>query len=64
MDLLVVVLWILLGAAVIETMLGIKKRSGALIVIGLLVAVMCALGLMLAINFADSIYITGEGMPL
>lgn len=61
MRILIVFLWLLLAAAVIEAIHGVVKKSGFLIVMGCIVAVMCALGLYLAICCADSIYLTGTG---
>ena len=63
MALLIVTLWILLGMSSLEALYGIYRRSGILIVIGTLVALMCALGLILATGYSDSIVITGEGLP-
>ena len=62
MNLLIVILWILLAISLCETVYGIYKKTGVLITIGVLVALMCALGLILATGYADSITITGEGM--
>jgi len=54
-------MWALLAAAGAEIICGIVKKSRFLIIVGCVVAVMCALGLYLAICCADSIYITGPG---
>lgn len=62
MGILTVFLWILLAMSVAEIVYGIIKKSALLITVGAVVAVMCALGLYLAICCVDSIYITGEGM--
>lgn len=61
MSIMIFFLWILLGAAILEIIYGIIKRSAFLITVGLVVAVMCALGLYLGVCRVDSIYITGEG---
>lgn len=61
MKILIIFLWALLAAAGAEILHGIVKRSVFLITVGCVVAVMCALGLYLAIYCADSIYITGPG---
>ena len=61
MKILIVFLWALLIASAVEAVYGIAKKSVFLIVTGCIVAVMCALGLYLAIYCADSIYITGGG---
>jgi len=64
MSLLIVFLWILLAISIIEAICGVVKKSGVLITVGIIVAIMCALGLVLAMNYADSITITGEGMMI
>lgn len=64
MKLLVIILWILLGASVAEAVWGAVKRSGLLTTVGIAIAVMCALGLYLATCCVDSVYITGAGMPI
>ena len=61
MKILIVFLWLLLAAAVVEVIHGVVKKSAFLIIMGGIVAVMCALGLYLAICCADSIYLTGSG---
>ena len=61
MKILIVFLWLLLAAAVVEVTHGVVKKSAFLIIMGGIVAVMCALGLYLAICCADSIYLTGSG---
>ena len=63
MDLLIIILWLILAAAAVETVYGFIKHQGILTVIGICVTLMCILGLILAINYADSITIIGEGMP-
>ncbi len=63
MNLLTIILWILIAVSAIEALYGIYKRSGVLIFIGTLVLIMCALGLILATGYSDSIVITGEGLP-
>ena len=57
-------LWLILAAAVVETVYGLIKHQGILTVIGVCVALMCILGLILATNYADSITIISEGMPI
>jgi len=61
MKILIFFMWALLAAAGAEIICGIVKKSRFLIIVGCVVAVMCALGLYLAICCADSIYITGPG---
>lgn len=61
MRLLSVILIVLIVMAAAEAIYGIVKRSAALITVGLVVVVMCALALYLALCCADSIYITGPG---
>lgn len=61
MKILIVFMWMLLAAAVVEIVHGIVKKSAFMIVIGAVVALMCALGLYLAICCADSVYLTGTG---
>lgn len=61
MNILIIFLWALLAASAIEIICGLVKRSRFLITVGLVVAVMCVLGLYLAICCADSIYLTGTG---
>ena len=62
MSLLSMILIIIIVLAVAETVYGIVKKSAALVAVGLVVAVMCALALYLALCCADSIYITGPGL--
>ena len=62
MSLLSVILIILIAIAAAETVYGIVKKSSALVAVGLVVAVMCALALYLALCCVDSIYITGPGL--
>jgi len=62
MSLLIVFLWILLAISLIEVICGVVKKSGVLITVGIIVAVMCALGIILAMNYAESIIITGDGI--
>lgn len=62
MDLLIIILWVLLAAAIIEMIYGIVKKTGILVLIGIVIAVMCALGLILAMGYADAVTITGEGI--
>jgi len=62
MDLLIIILWLLLGAAIIEMIYGIVKKTGILVFTGIVIAVMCALGLILAMGYADAVTITGEGI--
>lgn len=61
MSILIVFLWVLLAVSAVETVLGIIKKSPFLVIVGVVVAIMCALGLYISICFADSIYITGPG---
>ena len=61
MSILIAFMWVLLAASAIEIIYGAVKRSGFLVTIGIVVAVMCALGLYLAICCSDSIYLTGSG---
>lgn len=61
MKLLIAAMWTLLALAAVETVYGVVKKSALLVTAGIVVAVMCALGLYLAIGCADSIYITGVG---
>lgn len=64
MDLLIILLWLILAASVVEAVYGLIKHEKFLTVIGICVAVMCILGLILGTTYADSITITGEGMPV
>lgn len=61
MGILIWFLWAILALAVIEVIYGAVKRSGFLVTVGIIVLIMCALGLYLAIGCVDSIYITGKG---
>lgn len=62
MELLIVVLWLLLAISLAEIVYGIYKKAGILIAVGALVMLMCALGLILAMGYSDSITIVGEGI--
>lgn len=59
MSLLSVILLVLTAMAVAEAAYGIVKKSTALVIVGLTVAVMCALALFLALHCVDSIYVSG-----
>lgn len=47
--------------ALAECVYGLIKRSKALAVVGLVIAVMCALALIPAIRYADAVYISAWG---
>ena len=61
MSILIYLMWAILALAAGELVYGAVKRSPLLIAVGVIVLIMCALGLYLAVGCADSIYITGEG---
>ena len=64
MNFSVIALAILLVLCAIEIVIGIVRRSGARVVIGIVLGIILALSLFLLVRYGDALYLTGPSYML